>query len=248
MRPLCPAARNFPDLEADVSVQWHRRVLTLVTLPAILVACSDSTSSTNNNPEPVHLRAIHATPSLGGIDVLVDGTPVITGLAYGQSSEEVAVAGGTRHLVVRSGADTLADGNYALALNQTNNLVIADSLPQFTDVVVPDTGQPSPLKANLRLVNVVGTNTAPPTALQVRIHAPNPNPDSVVTSNIDATIATYWSLMYFDPGSFTVQFVPAGEATVLAEASFDVTAGEKKQVVLSRSADGGYHVQVVTEP
>jgi hypothetical protein len=217
-------------------------------LAVIAMACSDSTG-THPTPGPtVILQAIHATPSLGGIDVLVAGTPVITGLTFGQSSGPVAIPGGIQQVVVRAGATILADMSHDLTHDHANNLIIADSAPRFTDVVVPDTGQPSPLKSNLRLVNVVGSNTSPPTQLQVRIHAPNANPDSVVTSNLDATIASYWSLMYFDPGSFTVQFVPSGSATVLAEVSFDVVAGEKRDVILSRSADGAYHAEVVTEP
>lgn len=215
-------------------------------LTVIAMACSDSTG-TNTGPTVI-LQAIHATPSLGGIDVLVAGTPVITGLAFGQSSGPVTIPGGIQHVVVRAGTTVLADMDHDLTHDHANNLIIADSAPRFTDVVVPDTGQPSPLKANIRLVNVVGTNVSPPTQLQVRIHAPNANPDSVVTSNLDAAIAAYWSLMYFDPGSFAVQFVPSGSATVLTEVSFDVLAGEKKAVILSRSADGAYHAEVVAEP
>jgi hypothetical protein len=96
---------------------------------------------------------------------------------------------------------------------------------------------------------MVGNNLSAPTLLQVLIKAPNANPDSVVTSNLDATVAAYWSLMYFDPGQFDIRYVPAGDTTTtLASASFSIAAGEKKAVVLTRAGNGTYTADVVVEP
>jgi hypothetical protein len=218
-------------------------------IPAVLAACSDSTDNGGGGNADAALRTVHASPAIGPIDVLVDDTPIITGLAYGESSPEVAIEAGQRHFVIRSGATVLGDMQHTATDTYVNSLVIADGVPQFSEVVVPDTGQPAPSKANLRLVNVVGSNLSAPTALLVRIKAPNANPDSVVTSNLDATVAAYWSLMYFDPGQFDIRYVAANDtATTLASASFTITAGEKKAAVLSRADNGTYSVNVVLEP
>jgi hypothetical protein len=219
-----------------------------LVVSAFLVACSSSTDSGGGGQVDASLRAVHASPAVGPIDVLVDGTPVITGLGYGASSPEVTISAGQRHFVVRSGATVLGDMQHTASDSHLNSLVIADGVPQFSTLVVPDTGQPAPSKANLRLVNMVGNNLSPPTQLQVLIKAPNANPDSVVTSNLDATVAAYWSLMYFDPGQFDIRYVPAGDTTTLASASFSIAAGEKKAVVLRRADDGTYHVDVAVEP
>ena len=227
------------------------RIKTLVPLLAasfvVLAACGDSGS---NDPggTTAELRALHATPSLGPVDVLVNGVPVISGLAFGATSPVVVISGGQQQFVVRSGATILGDLQYTPVETHLNSLVISDSAPQFSAFVEPDTGQPIATKANIRLVNVVGANTSPPTLLTVRIKAPNANPDSVVTSALDATIAAYWSLMYFDPGQFDIEFVPAGDDSVLTSVSFTVAGGEKKAVVLGRTADGTYHAEVVLEP
>jgi hypothetical protein len=218
----------------------------LLAVLALLAACGDTTSSGGTGT--VEFRALHVTPTLGPVDVLVGGTQVITGLSFGETSAAVSIPGGTQRFVVRAGAQVLADLQYALATSHVNSMVISDSTPQFSAFVEPDTGQPAPGKANIRLVNVVGSNTDPPTQLQVLIKAPNANPDSVVTSNLDATVAAYWSLMYFEPGNFNIRYVPAGQTTPLAETTFDVAAGEKKAVVLSRAEDGSYHVAVAVEP
>ncbi len=213
----------------------------------ILAACSDVTP-TVFPPVAAQLRVTHATPSLGAIDVLVNGSPVVTGLGYGNSSALVTTPGGSQDIVVRSGATTLGSVQFTLATNHLNSLLIVDSAPQFSTVVQPDTGQPIATKANIRLVNVAGSNGSAPTQLQALIHAPNANPDSVVTSNIDATIPTYWSLMYFDPGAFDIRYVAAGDTTTLAQVSFSVPAGEKRQVVLQRAANGSYSASVSVEP
>ena len=219
----------------------------LLAAAVLAAACGDSDS---NQPGGVlaEFRALHVTPALGPVDIEVDGAPVVTGLAYGSSSAALIIPGGRQRFVVRSGNQVLGDFEFDLASSHVNSMVISDSSPQFSSFVEPDTGLAIPTKANIRLVNVVGSNTTVPTLLDVRIHAPNANPDSVVTSSLDATIAAYWSLMYFDPGAFTIEYVPAGGDSVLTSASFDVAPGEKKAVVLSRAADGSYHVEVTLEP
>jgi hypothetical protein len=145
-----------------------------------------------------------------------------------------------------SGGQILAELQYTLAGSHVNSMVISDSAAQFSDFVEPDTGQASPALGNIRLVNVVGSNTTPPTQLDVLIKPQDP--DSLVTSHLDATVAAYWSLMYFHPGQFNIKYVPTGQANVLTEVTFNVAAGEKKAVVLSRADDGSYHAEVAVEP
>jgi len=124
---------------------------------------------------------------------------------------------------------------------------VAGGTPRFLEQTTPDTGQVISNRANIRMVNVVGPTTQPPTLLQVKVTAPNANPDSVMTFGMDTQIASYGTLMYFDPGHFSFRYLPSGGATVLLETAFDVAAGETKAVVLERGADGVYRVQVVVE-
>jgi Domain of unknown function (DUF4397) len=219
----------------------------LCVATAVLAACSDSANGPGGGT--AQFRALHVTPTLGPVDVLVGGVAVVSGLTFGQTSPAVTITGGRQRFLVRSGGQLLGDLQFSLAADHVNSMVISDSAPQFSTFVEPDTGQAEPTRANIRLVNVVGSNNSAPTLLNVLIKAPNADPDSIVTSNLDATVAAYWSLMYFDPGEFNIKYVPAGQpATVLTEVTFDVAAGEKKAVVLSRADDGSYHVAVVVEP
>lgn len=217
----------------------------LLTLAlGVLSACSGGTGPAGN----AQLRVLHATPALGPIDVEIGGVRVIQGIGYGTASTLVQVPGGQQHLVVRSGGTILGELDARLALSHVNSVVIAGGTPQFSEVVFPDTGVAISNRANLRMVNVVGSNSSPPTLLSVLLKAPDAqNPDSVVRFGMDAQVASYGTLLYFNPGHFEIKYVPAGGTTVLAEASFDVAAGEKKALVLERAADGTYRVLVVVE-
>ena len=164
------------------------------------------------------------------------------------SSQLVRVPGGLQHIEVRAGQQLLGALDPTLSLAHVNSLVIAEGVPQWLGSVTPDTGQAAPSRANLRMINVVGPNGDPPNLLDVLVKAPNPNPDSVMTFGLDSRVASYGTLMYFDPGAFQFRYVPDGGGATLAEVSFSVAAGEKKAVVLERNANGSYRATVVLEP
>lgn len=209
----------------------------------LLGACAAETSGPEGEAE---LRVLHATPALGSIEVAVGGVTVIGSIVYGTASTLVRVPAGRQRIVVRSGVQILGELEPTLTREHVNSVVVANGTPQFLQVT-PDTGQTLSNRANVRMVNVVGSNLDAPTLLDVLVKAPNANPDSVIKFGIDTKIARYGSLMYFDPGHFSFKYVPAGGSAVLTEVSFDMLAGEKKAVVLERAADGTYRVQVVVE-
>ncbi|HEY9382949.1 MAG TPA: DUF4397 domain-containing protein [Gemmatimonadales bacterium] len=221
------------------------RIVAAIVAPCalLLAACGSS----NEPAGEAELRVLHATPALGPLDVEVGGITVAQGIAFGTASTLLSVPAGQQHLVIRSGNQVLGALDPMFSLQHVNSVVVTEGSPQFISLVTPDTGQSISNRANLRLVNVIGSNTQPPTLLDVLLHAPNANPDSVAKLGMDASIARYGTLMYFDPGHFTVTFVPAGGSTVLAMVSFEMAAGEKKAVVLQRAADGTYSAQVVVE-
>ena len=221
------------------------RIRSLAVATVILAAaCGGSTSGPAGNAE---LRVLHATPALGPVDVELGGVTVAHGVAYGTASGVINVPGGQQHLVVRSAGQVIGELDALLSLQHVNSVVVVDGAPRFLEQTTPDTGQAISNRANIRMVNVVGPTSQPPTLLQVKVVAPNANPDSVITFGMDAQIASYGTLMYFDPGHFSFRYLPSGGVTLLAETSFDVAAGEKKAVVLERGADGVYRVQVLIE-
>jgi hypothetical protein len=226
----------------------------LRSLRALLVGaltCFAATACDDDPTDPTgptaELRLLHATSNLGAVDLLIGGQTVISGITFGNASSITEVPAGTQRLVVRSGATVLGEIDANLSTSHVNAVTVASGVPQFSETVVPDTGAAASNRANIRLVNVVGTNTSDPTLLDVLINFPGVSPDSTATLGMDSKIASYGTLMYFDAGQFRFRFVPDGGSTILAEATFAVANGEKKAVVLQRDPNGTYRVEVVTE-
>src|SRR5687768_17183983 len=212
----------------------------------ILSACGDATS-TGVFGNTAQLKVVHAASTVGAIEVRMGGTPLISGLSYGQSSGAVPVPAGQRRLTFRSDGTTIAAVDVNLSTDGLNAVTLNEDTAQVTPVI-PDTGVAATNRANIRVINVAGTNTSSPTMLSVLINFPGVSADSVASLGLDATVPSHGPLMYFDPGFFRFRFVPQNSTTVLTQVEFSVAAGEKKAVVLERSADGTYSAKVVTEP
>ncbi len=216
--------------------------LCLAAAAGALAACSDDPASPAANAD---LRLVHADAATGPIDLEIGGNTVIAGLTYGYASPVTQVAGGLQHVVLRSGANVVAELDATISENSLNSLLLGADGAQFATLVVPDTGAVATDRANIRIINVVGSNAEDPTLLDIKVTAPAP--DSVITFGVDTRIARYGTLTYWDPGEFTFKFQPAGEDEVLTEVTFNVAAGETKDVVLERAADGTYGASVVVE-
>ncbi|HET9512708.1 MAG TPA: DUF4397 domain-containing protein [Gemmatimonadales bacterium] len=216
----------------------------LAAAACFAVACDDSTSPDENDAE---LRLLHATSDLGALDVEVGGTTVISGVAFGHTSEIVMVPSGIQQIIVRSNGTIVGQIEGQLTTAHLNALTVAAGIPQLSATVIPDTGQVATDRANLRLVNVAGSNTDEPFMLHVLISAPGLAPDSIVRIGLDTRVGSYSSLIYFDPGEFLLRYAPENTETVLTQATFDIAAGETKVAILQRDAAGNYTVQVVIE-
>ncbi|MGE0439778.1 MAG: DUF4397 domain-containing protein [Gemmatimonadales bacterium] len=213
------------------------------------VAAAACSSSTTGNGDTAELRLIHASAATGTVDLEVAGQPVVTGLAFGQSSALEEVPAGSQTIVARSGGQVIGTLTATLSSQRVNSFVVSAGTVQMSSDVVPDTGSVAPTRANLRFVVVATTNAAAPTQLDALLSGTSIGQDSTQRfGGFDAQVARYYSLLYYDPGQFTVRFVAAGTSTpVLAEATFSVAVGETKAAVLSRAAGGSYTVDIVTE-
>jgi hypothetical protein len=221
---------------------FYATSLSLVAAAITLAACSDD----GNTPSmTADFKLVHANAAAGAVDVDIGGTTVIQGLTFGHASAVTRVPGGVQHIVLRSGATVVASLDATISESELNSLLLSATGAQFATVVVPDTGAVATDRANIRMVNVVGTNTDDPNVLSIKVTAPAP--DTVMTFGVDTRVARYGTLMYFDPGTFTFKFQPEGQAAVLTEVTFDVAAGQTKDVVLERAADGTYSASVVIE-
>ena len=218
-----------------------------VIVGATVVACSSDPTVPDDRAGKAELTIVHASPALGPVDVRMADLSVVTGLAFGRSSGAKLVPAGNRVITVMAGDSAVAELSTTLIAGEAAALTIGEDTAQL-GTVIPDTGVTASNRANVRLVNVVGTTTADPTLLTMRLSFPGVAADSIARIGLDAKVASHGPLMYFDPGHFRVWFVPQGSTTVLAQAEFDVSAGETALIVLERNAGGTYAVRIAKGP
>lgn len=221
--------------------------LLLVASTLAAVACGGDPNAPPAG-EQADVRLLHVSPGSGSLALEVGGQTVASGISYGQSSPLVRVAGGAQRLTVRAGNTVVGTIDANLDTRHVNGVVALDAGIQLTPQPEADTGVAAPTRANIRFVIVAAENTSPPTQLNALMSGTSIPADSTLRFGIDATVPRYWALTYWDPGRFTIKYVPLGtNGPVLAETTFDVATGETKAVVLRRDAAGSYRVEVVVE-
>jgi hypothetical protein len=236
-----------------LSQEWFMRRNSIhafgaAALAICVAACDSGTTGTGSlGAGNAQLKVVHAAQAIGPVEVRIAGSPVISGLSYGHSSGLTNVPAGTQELTFVAGGVTVARVNATLNANRLNAVAFNGDTAQVTPVT-PDTGIAATNRANIRLINVAGVSTAPPTRVQVLLNFPDVSQDSVAKLGLDTSVPSHGPLMYFNPGHFKFRIVPDGGTTVLASVEFDVAGGEKKAVVVEREASGAYLVKVVTEP
>jgi hypothetical protein len=220
---------------------------TLFALSLSMVAACDGTTSIVAGGQTAQLKVVHAAQSLGAVSVAVGSSTVINGLTFGSTSGVTTVPGGAQRLSFRAAGVEIAHLDVTLSATGINAVALSGDTAQVTPVT-PDTGLAATNRANIRMINIAGENATAPYQLSVLVNFPGVSADSVATFGMDTRVPSHGPLMYFDPGHFRFRFVPQGTTTVLTEVEFDVTAGQKKAVVLERSVTGAYSAKVVTEP
>ncbi|MEZ4457410.1 MAG: hypothetical protein R2882_12825 [Gemmatimonadales bacterium] len=219
----------------------------LVAALAAAAACQEATDP-GGEGDQAEVLLMHASAGTGAVSLEIGGVSVVHDVPYGRASSRVLVPAGAQTLTVRAGGSVLGTIAGQLSTAHVNTVVVANGAVALSADVAPDTGAVAPARANLRLVTVAAESNAAPTDLQALLSR-QASGDTVQRFRFDATVARYGSLLYYDPGHFTVRYVPNGtESPVLAQAEFDVAAGQAKALVLSRGPGGDYQVVVVEEP
>jgi hypothetical protein len=220
------------------------------------VACSDST---NPGLPTAQVRLLNGAAQSPALDLVVGGQVVAQGVAMDQASMFGSAPSGSQTIALRaSGAGTLLTSVNATLVPGARYTVMASGLgAELTPSIAADTGDVNPDRANLRIINVVdnppdpadSSSYPPPLIVDVYITAPGASLEGVSPRlAMEVSWPRYTTLLYYDPGTWTVRFTSAGTQTVLAETgAIAVGAGQVRAVKLSRTAGGGWTTAVVTE-
>ena len=135
-------------------------LLVVLGVTALTAGCDDDDDSGTNPPEQTaQLRAVHASPDAGPVDIYVEGVGIVAAnVAYGDAMSYLTVPAGTYNVQLRpAGADSSTDPVYetgpvtlagdailtAIAAGLLNSADPADSfriIPQFEAFATPGSG------------------------------------------------------------------------------------------------------------
>jgi hypothetical protein len=217
----------------------------LVVATALLWTACGSSSKTS-------ARLVNALPTLGsgsGLDFLVDGASVATGVAYGTASTYASVSSGSRHLQAQVTGTTTIVADVTPSIDSgtfTTMVSFLDSTNANNVLVLTDNnGTPPSGDFNLRIINLcpgVG-------AEDVYIVTPGTSPNSTTptftnlavggASNYSSNAAGNWEVIFTTPSQPT--FVNASSG------SLSFSTGQVRTLLLLNNPGGGVETTLLTD-
>jgi hypothetical protein len=184
-------------------------ILSIIVSLSIFVAC-DENDSPSAPAEEANLRVIHTSYDAPAVDIRVNNTVAISGLAYSQSSGYAVLPSG-RDLIVQvtpAGATMPVVINETVRLNiGTENTVFAvNSLNSIEAIVAVDDRTVNSTKARVRFVH--GSPDAP--AVDIKVNDGN---GTLLFGN--AAFKSVSGYIEVDPGNYKLAITPAGGTTVV---------------------------------
>jgi hypothetical protein len=193
------------------------------------------------------LRVMNAIPDQSAANVLLDGSSVSSSLSYGNATDYMSTAEGSRHFQIEPSGSTNVIIDQTLTLNSSTNTTVigADFSATSTGVVLADDiTAPSSGNIKLRLVNAspnLGT-------VDIYVVAPGTSLNSVspTISSLDFKSASdYQSLA---AGSYEIFFTPHGSTfAFLDTGAISLTAGQNRTIVAINNLSGGFKIVTLND-
>ncbi|MBS0580109.1 MAG: DUF4397 domain-containing protein [Proteobacteria bacterium] len=202
-----PSGRSFP-------WQW---LLALTVVP-LLVGCHHSSDSSTTE-----LRAIHASADAPNVDIVVNGSTVLTNVPYETASAFLSIPSGTTSIAVNPTGSSTSVLNTSASLqanHQYSAIVVgsaaasAPSDQQLQAILVDDPGN-TPATGNVKVRVVHGAPGVP--AVDVYVTAPGVAlPDAPTIAGLAYTAmapASGTSALEVPGGSYEIRITVAGDQT-----------------------------------
>jgi hypothetical protein len=199
-----------------------------------LAACSDDDGPTEVTTGRV--RAVHLSPDAPGVDVLLDGTQVLSNVTYLVSSDYLDVPSGNRTFrvepvgsntaVIEATVPVAEDVDYTLLA--VNNVAAIEPLYLTDDNTAPAAGQ-----ARIRVVH--GAPNVP--AVDVYVTAPGAPLAAPVLTNVPFKAASGY--LAVPAGTYQVRVTPTGTTTVAIDQEITAPAGVVATAIAVEAQGGG---------
>lgn len=211
--------------------------LRLLPLTAMLLtaACSDDS---NGPAATARVRVVHGSPDAPNVDVLVDGTPVLTNVAYTQFSGYLAVDAGTRTFRVEPvGSNTAVINVSPTLVKDAEYTVIATNVVASIEPLLLADTNTTPTAGNFKLRLVHGS----PAAGNVDIYITAPGADIAAATPNFSNVAFKAVTPYVvaPAGDYRVRITPTGTKTVAIDTGTLTLAAGQIRTAIARDAVGG---------
>jgi hypothetical protein len=193
------------------------------------------------------LRVVNASPNETGIDVLIDGKSVATGIAYGNNSDYLSVDSGSRHLQVEATGTTtiLLDQNLSLNSGTETTYLATNVAASISSVVLSDnTTAPASGNVNVRVMN------AAPALGPVDVYIVAPGTDLIASTPIIRSMAFDAATDYqlLSAGSYEVVFtVPNSTFALVDTGALNFSSGQNRTVLALDGASGGFTATLLSD-
>lgn len=206
-------------------------ILTTLLLSLILTGCFHDDN--DNAPSPnAQLRVLHGSPDAPNVDVLVNGSAVLTDVPYKAASGYLNVpAGGFDIAINATGTDTtaLALSNVELVPNTPYTIIAANTVANIEAIVLNDTTI-DPKTGNLMVRVVHGSAAAPAVDIYVTGPKTGLNEATPTLSNVSYKDAS--GFLEIAGGEYRIRVTATGSTDVIFDSgAINLAAGAKLTIV-----------------
>jgi hypothetical protein len=193
------------------------------------------------------LRVVNASPNTSGMDVLIDGKTVASGVGYGSNSDYLSLDSGSRHLQIETSGTTTILLDQTLSLNSdTQNTYIASNFAASISALMLSDNNTEPASGNATL-RVVNTS---PSLAAVDVYVVTPRADLVSSTPVIRNLAFDAGTDYqtLTAGSYEVVLTVPGSTSVLVDTgALNLASGQNRTVLVLDGVSGGFSATVLAD-
>jgi hypothetical protein len=204
---------------------------------ALTAACSDDDDNAGPASES-RVRVVHASPDAPAVDVLVDGTRVLSDVPYTTASGYLTVDAGSRNLKVNAAgtSTSVIDANVTLADGADYTVIAGGLLADIAPIVATDDNA-APASGNVKLRVVHGAPSAP--AVDVYVTAPGADLSTTAATLSNVAFGAVSGYLEVPAGTYQVRITPTGSKTVAIDAGSVTLSSGQVRTAIALDAEGG---------
>lgn len=225
--------------------------LALLALMLVLAGCDSKVAAPRPQPDHARLRLVHGAPETSALNLVVDGTPIVQGLASTAISQYVQLDAGAHQVAVTITGSGLLLIQRGVTLDggKDYSFLVSGSLSSPEAMLAPDSVH-TPIAGKVKIRVLHAARTAAP--LDVYLTAPGADLATATKLiepfefGIDTT--EFPGFVERDPGDWQLRFTADGTLNVLLDTGpFATVAGQLITAILTHNDSAGLVARVIDE-